>query len=132
MTIKDALEILDKSHPFVVWEIDHLFDDIRLSGAVDNDKLENDGRLVYYWLYHWTCTDTKVGYQAYFFDGKIVAIAQQIGRKMDKNIFWVGSDEYQTVLSYILSILKLPSDDVSYMRDEDWNFDITNDGFSKI
>jgi hypothetical protein len=60
-------------------------------------------RLVYYYIGEWKCTDTPVGYRAYFLDDTLVAVSSQEARKSDEKIEWVSREEFEKVRRYIFS-----------------------------
>jgi hypothetical protein len=107
MKITEIIERLDtKEESFdFQWEEDFLqeFDlypgdiDI-LEGAVDNPFTEKS-------IYSWLCTDDIVGYYAIYFKGEFVGISRQLGRKCDREFYWLSSEVFHKVKDYILSLI---------------------------
>lgn len=61
-----------------------------------------------YWLGKHLCTDTDVGYRAYFLSGKLVAVSCQSARKSGEVFYWVGVGEFKLVHQYLLSLAETP------------------------
>lgn len=62
-------------------------------------------RLKAYFIEKWYCTDSYVGYRAYFFDGKFVALSYQVGRKYDEVFEFVSVEDAQILKDYIKSLI---------------------------
>jgi hypothetical protein len=50
----------------------------------------------------WICTDTMVGYYAYFFDKEFVAISSQLTRKSYTYFVWVSKEKANEIQDYII------------------------------
>ena len=68
-------------------------------------------RLVSYWIGQWMCTDTVVGYKAYFFDGVFVAMSKQEARKSDEEFEWASEELAVEDKKYLISLMEEPSVD---------------------
>jgi hypothetical protein len=65
---------------------------------------EFNKRLKAYPIATWLCTDSVVGYYAYYFDGYFIAMSTQMGRKCDKNFIWISKEKALEVRDYILEL----------------------------
>lgn len=93
------------------------FDDEKIQSDVDWDDLASDLELDKYGLYFeqerlkayfiekWYCTDSYVGYRAYFFDRKFIALSYQVGRKYDEQFEFVSHEDAQILKDYIKSLI---------------------------
>lgn len=70
----------------------------------------NDERLKGYYLKVWLCTDTWVGWIAYFLDGEFVYLSTQQARKSDVDIEFVSQESAEKVENYIRSLIKEESE----------------------
>lgn len=66
-------------------------------------------RLASYWIGEWMCTDTVVGYKAYFLDNEFVAFSKQVGRKCDEEFEWASNEKAVEVKKYLISLMEEPS-----------------------
>lgn len=115
MKLIDVINKLDKSERnecFIDIE-DIAYKEFDLNvGYVEQDRLKA------YWMGSWYCTDTYVGYRAYFFDGKPVGISIQKGRKYDEEFKWFSSELAIEVKKYLMSfLLKEEKEDVFSLCD---------------
>ena len=72
---------------------------------IDVHYYNNQDRLKSYYIGNWYCTDSTVGYLAYFLDDKPVAVSSQLGRKCDEEFEWLSKEAYNLVYNYVLSFL---------------------------
>lgn len=70
---------------------------------IDNDKYED--RIKAKDIVSWTCTYTKVGMQAIYFDEKIAAITLQCFRKSDIQYYWVSKEMFKSMKAFIQSLI---------------------------
>lgn len=107
MTIKEAFDKLDKSEEnrdkFInIWKLhENLFGYYSCLKDVDD---EQNFPLKCYWLKTWLCTDTWVGYKAYFLNDEPVAISEQLGRKDYETFSWMSKKSYDDVVKFLKSL----------------------------
>lgn len=77
-----------------------------------------------YWFRNWMCTDTVVGYKAYFLKDECVAVSVQQARKSDENFYWASKEAYYKVKEYLLSLIKEERDYIQLLNPEE-NIDET-------
>jgi hypothetical protein len=65
-----------------------------------------DTRLKCYFIKKWLCTDSFVGFRAYFLDDEFVAISYQEGRKFDEEFDFVSKKLAEKVRNYLISLLE--------------------------
>lgn len=58
-----------------------------------------------YWLGKWYCTDSYVGFKAYFFNDKFVCWSKQAGRKCDEDFHWKDQEIFEKVRAWCVSLL---------------------------
>jgi len=85
----------------------------------DYEKAENDGRLVYYWIMAWYCTDSYVGLRAYYLDDELVAVSEQPGRKYKEKFNWASKDAFLKVKNYIKSFEIIHDEDIDLLNEEE-------------
>lgn len=108
MLLKDIISNLDKSEQnedkSVVWELEDLGSEVgvQLQWGTHQDK--DDYKLKCYWVANHYCTDTYVGYRAYFLEDEFVALSYQPARKSDEAYEWVSKEAFIKVRNYILSL----------------------------
>jgi len=78
-------------------------EDIGEELEIDVPYVDQD-RLKCYWIGHWCCTDTWVGYRMYFLDDEPVAYSTQRGRKYDEEFHWFSIETATKVKEYLLSL----------------------------
>lgn len=115
MKFKDVIENLDKSESnrdgSCTWDLSDLQLELGLSQDYARQD-ENNPRLKCYWVANHYCTDTYVGFRAYFFDDKFVAQSYQPARKSAESFEWTSKEDAMKVRDYILS-LSLENDEFS-------------------
>lgn len=107
MKFKDIIENLDKSESnrddSCTWDLSTL----QLKLGICQEYVRQDEknpRLKCYWIANHYCTDTYVGFRAYFFDDKFVAQSYQPARKSSESFEWVSKEDAMKVRDYILSL----------------------------
>jgi hypothetical protein len=109
------------------------FNDTNIQTSPDWEKLASvfdiyeffwseDIRLKVYHVKTWLCTDTWVGWEAYFLDGKFVCISSQSARKSDKDFEFVSQEIAKKVESYIRSLAKKENNTTYNILDLDMEF----------
>ena len=94
----------------------------------DEDLLSAVGLDIYYHNYddpvnlttnhlkQWCCTDTWVGIDVIYLNNSPVAVTNQVGRKMDVNIYFL-SEEAENI-----------ADSMNFNGEIDWSSDVETDG----
>ncbi len=59
------------------------------------DKSKTNTKITCYWLSKWLCTDTHVGFKAYFLDDKLLAVSYQLARKSDETFTFANKEVKQ-------------------------------------
>lgn len=119
MKLKDILKNLDKSTSNSDWvDLDKLYEEFGICeyGVQDTDK-----RLTCYWIANHICTDTWVGYRAYFFDDELFACSHQQCRKSSEDFYWVESMQ-KPVKDYLESLREESEDDPRLFVDLEEDF----------
>ena len=131
MTIKEGLNKLQKTKEnedyFNIWSIvEKEFD---LFGKSISDEVDNQNRLKIYYLHKWYCTDTWVGYRAYFLDDELIAITQQVGRKYAEHFHYISKESRRKFKKFVESFIMEEDEDesVSYMTGHDWDHEMGDD-----
>lgn len=109
MKLKDIINNLNKSpsnqYDNCTYDMEDLVSELSLDcWGVDQDY--ESPRLKCYWLANHFCTDTYVGYRAYFLDDEFVCLSHQSARKSDEVFKWVSTETQTLVRNYILSLVE--------------------------
>lgn len=108
MLLKDIISNLDKSEQnedrSIVWDLEDMGVEVGLQLECGTHQNMNDYKLKCYWIANHYCTDTFVGYRAYFLEDKFVALSYQPARKSDEVYEWVSKEAFIKVRNYILSL----------------------------
>jgi len=116
MKVKDILARVDRQKQFEDYaNITELATEMNLYG----DYYKDQDRLTVYFIGGWHCTDSSVGYRAYFLDDEPVAISTQVGRKCGEDIEWVSKEAYTKVRDYIGTLLEENIPGPTLINDED-------------
>lgn len=118
MKLKDIIANLSKDSP------ERDLDTIAYAVGFDSfdfdyEKAENDGRLVYYWIMAWYCTDSYVGLRGYYLDNELVAVSEQQGRKYKEKFNWTSKDAFIKVKNYIKSFETIQDEDIDLLNEEE-------------
>jgi hypothetical protein len=121
MKFKAIIEKLDKSEcnrdGSITWDLSSLQLELSICQEDACQDRENP-RLTCYWVANHCCTDTWVGFRAYFFDGEFVAQSYQPARKSAESFEWTSKENGLKVRDYILSLSLENNDfDVKIMED---------------
>jgi len=82
--------------------------------------IEYDNFKVYeFYFGPWYCTDSWVGWSAIIFNGEVVAVSYQPGRKSSQEIEWVSKSGYNEVKEHLLSISDKGVDTINCISDGD-------------
>lgn len=108
MKIREALAALDRTKVenqkyHIHNMMERVFPDI--PSCYISDDYYNDTRFGIYPLLTWICTDTEVGYRAYFLDDELIAIGCQFGRKCNEDMHYTSKTSYSKLRDYILSLM---------------------------
>ena len=99
----------------------------------DEDLLSAVGLDIYYHNYddpvnlttnhlkQWYCTDTWVGIDVIYLNNSPVAVTNQVGRKMDVNIYFLSEEAKNSVKDYLISIYNNQQDCADYLTEDDLN-----------
>ncbi len=66
----------------------------------------NDERLKAYHIKTWLCTDSWVGWNAYFLDNEFVCVSSQNARKSDTEFDFISKEIGLKVYEYLLSLIR--------------------------
>ena len=72
-------------------------------------------------LKQWCCTDTWVGIDVIYLNNSPVAVTNQVGRKMDVNIYFLSEEAKNSVKDYLISLYNNQQDCAEYLTEEDLN-----------
>ena len=92
------------------------FDDKSIQTSPDCEKLSSqfgiynlywseDTRLKAYHVKTWLCTDTWVGWVAYFLDSEFVCLSTQNARKSDTEFEFVSKEAHSKLRDYLFSLV---------------------------
>ena len=99
----------------------------------DEDLLSAVGLDIYYHNYddpvnlttnhlkQWYCTDTWVGIDVIYLNNSPVAVTNQVGRKMDVNIYFLSEEAKNSVKDYLISLYNNQQDCAEYLTEDDLN-----------
>lgn len=106
MKLKELIEKIDKSKENESY--------VNLNSLAENEFnifnisweacVEQEGRLKAYWIQNWHCTDSHVGWRAYFLDDEFVGTSMQLGRKQTEDFDWVSELTLWSVKDFLLSL----------------------------
>lgn len=71
-----------------------------------------------YWIGSHICTDTQVGYRAYFLQGQLFAVSVQTDRKSDEEFNWVSVVDFNKVHQYLLTLAETPEINILDFNEE--------------
>ena len=99
----------------------------------DEDLLSAVGLDIYYHNYddpvnlttnhlkQWYCTDTWVGIDVIYLNNSPVAVTNQVGRKMNVNIYFLSEEAKNSVKDYLISLYNNQQDCADYLTEDDLN-----------
>ena len=99
----------------------------------DEDLLSAVGLDIYYHNYddpvnlttnhlkQWYCTDTWVGIDVIYLNNSPVAVTNQVGRKIDVNIYFLSEEAKNSVKDYLISLYNNQQDCADYLTEDDLN-----------
>jgi hypothetical protein len=107
MTIQQALNELDKS------EFDEFQTGVSMEwlakevgvGFYGYFTVYESDKVKKYPLKTWLCTDTMVGFNAYFLEETLVAVSYQFGRKYPIEMHWIDTEKYKMVLDHVIDVI---------------------------
>ena len=123
MTLKEIAEKIDKSEKNRDYiSFDALLYEFNMQEFyIDYDEPEAK-RLEAYWIGHWYCTDSWVGYRMYFLDGEPVGVSTQKGRKCEEMFEWFSNEAADKVRDLLYKLCN--ADDALCVKVTDINEDI--------
>jgi hypothetical protein len=116
MKLKVILECISRKFP------DNYIRDIAEAVGVYESVEDDAGRLVYYWVKTWYCTDAWVGVRAYYLDDVLVAVSEQPGRKFPEEFKWVSQEAFLKVKAHIESLVIKENEDEVPLLDVEEDF----------
>ena len=72
-------------------------------------------------LKQWYCTDTWVGIDVIYLNNSPVAVTNQVGRKMDVNIYFLSEEAKNSVKDYLISLYNNQQDYAECLTEDDLN-----------
>ena len=99
----------------------------------DEDLLSAVGLDIYYHNYdepvnlttnhlkQWYCTDGWVGIDVIYLNNSPVAVINQVGRKIDVNIYFLSEEAKNSVKDYLISLYNNQQDCAEYLTEDDLN-----------
>ena len=72
-------------------------------------------------LKQWYCTDTWVGIDVIYLNNSPVAVTNQVGRKMNVNIYFLSEEAKNSVKDYLISLYNNQQDYAEYLTEDDLN-----------
>ena len=99
----------------------------------DEDLLSAVGLDIYYHNYddpvnlttnhlkQWYCTDTWVGIDVIYLNNSPVAVTNQVGRKMNVNIYFLSEEAKNSVKDYLISLYNNQQDCAEYLTEDGLN-----------
>lgn len=69
-------------------------------------KEDENKRMGTVWIRVWYCTDTWVGTEAYFLDGKFVCLSNKETRKSDTHFEFISEEAIKEIKEYIISLVE--------------------------
>ncbi|AUR85948.1 catalase-like domain protein [Vibrio phage 1.081.O._10N.286.52.C2] len=106
MKLAEMIANLDKSDQNeynMVWDLEQFRQELDIA-YFDAQQDQDNPRLRGYWMANHYCTDTYVGFRAYFLDDTFVCLSSQPARKSDEYFQWVSDEAQVQVRDYILSL----------------------------
>lgn len=94
----------------------HVLRELELDSYYDCSKADSQNRLFGAYLSAKYSTDTWVGLMVYVFDSEVVALSQQIGRKWDREFYWVSREQYNKVKEFCNSLLQQDADSITIIE----------------
>jgi hypothetical protein len=123
MKLKEIIAKVDKTNPKLKeepsWEA--LAQDLRVEGLYNSDDI----RLTSYWMKIHYCTDTWVGWKAYYLDNELVCISEQVGRKWDEEFEYVSKESAKKLKEYLISLVQKEDefDNLTIMNEDEEHSD---------
>jgi hypothetical protein len=110
MKLQEIIDRIDKSENESEYSISNdLYDELELEQQYDNAH-----RLTSYFFGSHLCTDTHVGYKAYFLDDVFVCYSKQTCRRGSEFFYWKDIESKNNVRDYLLSLQIKSVDDGKY------------------
>ena len=123
MKLRDIINNVDKSESnSCSIEVDKILQDL-IGNYLGNPEKDCE-KLKAYFFAKSICTDTWVGWRAYFLDDEVVAISNQPYRKYDETFQWVSKEAANKTYEYLMSLYEAdePKGDVMDEGDLDRDF----------
>lgn len=100
--LDQLIQNLDMSVQYPCYQVEEFWDDLLENSYCDTDYQVFADHMKVVPIKIWMCTDTAVGYYAYFFDGVFVCISYQPFRKSDMELFWYSENIAKQVKEFML------------------------------
>ncbi len=111
MNLQYIIDNLDKSKDNEEYmDYENICRDLGLSSY--DITLQGDS-LKCYWISNRICTDTWVGWRAYYLDDVFVCGSSQSCRKGDENFYWVDKKSAVSTMDYLKSLMRLDEEDLN-------------------
>jgi hypothetical protein len=79
-------------------------------------------RLKAYFFFTWLCTDSWVGFRAYFLDNDPVAVSYQSCRKGSEDFEWISKEAYTKTRDFLLSLVEVQEEEDFRLVDLDEDY----------
>jgi hypothetical protein len=114
MKLCDILEQLDRSDKNrdenITWDMEIFISDLDLS-CYNTVQDREDPKLKCYWISKHICTDTWVGYRAYYLNDVFVCFSKQSARGSGEHLQWADQTCKEATASYILRCYNAMNED---------------------
>jgi len=96
------------SHPYHLYSV---YEDVYSSypGYIEIERGQE--RIGIYPLKTWICTDTEVGYRAYFLDGELIAVGYKPYRRSPETLYYADGINSKTKFKDFIFSLMLPPEE---------------------
>jgi hypothetical protein len=110
---------LDMTKQYPCYQTEEFWDDLMDNGAYcDADYAVFSEHMKIVNIKNWMCTDTLVGFFAYFFDYELVCISFQPYRKSNMELHWVSKEAANKVKKFMLAIMPERKKDLMMIDDD--------------
>lgn len=102
MKLREIIKNIDKSSENEDWvDFENLACELFDMHDWDFQITEQErSKLSCYWFFYWLCTDTTVGFRAYFFENEFVFYSYQSARKDYERFYWKDKKSYNKIREY--------------------------------
>lgn len=103
MKLKELIESIDKTQKEI--ETEPSWESISSLFGIYDLGWSEDIRLKCYWLKCWQCTDTWVGWRAYFLDGEFICCSSKMARKSSESFEFKDDKSAVKLKDYLRSLV---------------------------